>query len=189
MAFKRLTIDGYGQVEINNCAFRRDGRIEAQCAPDATSFSQIAVENGMLLAVDKVNGKVVFATSDSTLPVALVYSAEHGYKVEEDALKGFAIKPGDGFLPREGYLAVGDTWTENCIGYDSTVDSEWTSESAFVSALKGYKATRLYGGITDNGAIVISATAPTVGPVLLVTNGDTTMPDGSRGVQFQVIAD
>ena len=31
MATKRLVISGYGQVELNNVAFRRDGRIEAQC--------------------------------------------------------------------------------------------------------------------------------------------------------------
>ena len=30
MAQKRLVIDGYGQLELNNVAFRRDGRVEAQ---------------------------------------------------------------------------------------------------------------------------------------------------------------
>ena len=50
----RMIIDGYGQVELNNVAFRRDGRIEAQCKPDETDFSQAVVENGMLLAVDNV---------------------------------------------------------------------------------------------------------------------------------------
>ena len=55
MATKRLVISGYGQVELNNVAFRRDGRIEAQCAPNATDFANITVENGMLLAVDDAN--------------------------------------------------------------------------------------------------------------------------------------
>ena len=55
MATKRLVISGYGQVELNNVAFRRDGRIEAQCAPNATDFANIPVENGMLLAVDDAN--------------------------------------------------------------------------------------------------------------------------------------
>ena len=27
----KFTIDGYAQLELNNVAFRRDGRIEAQC--------------------------------------------------------------------------------------------------------------------------------------------------------------
>ena len=53
MALKRLVIDGYGQLEMNQVAYRRDGRIEAQCALDATDFKDVPAENGMLLAVDK----------------------------------------------------------------------------------------------------------------------------------------
>ena len=33
MAAKRLVIDGFAQLELNNVAFRRDiGRVEAQCS-------------------------------------------------------------------------------------------------------------------------------------------------------------
>ena len=39
MATKRFTIEGYGQIELNNVAFRRDGRIETQCHLDATDFA------------------------------------------------------------------------------------------------------------------------------------------------------
>ena len=61
MALKRFTIDGYGQIELNQCAFRRDGRIEAQCALYDKEFAKnqaeyvggkIYAENGMILAVD-----------------------------------------------------------------------------------------------------------------------------------------
>ena len=31
MALQRYKIDGYGQLELNAVAFRRSGRIEAQC--------------------------------------------------------------------------------------------------------------------------------------------------------------
>ena len=86
----RLVIDGYGQLEINNCAFRRDGRIEAQCKPDATDFSDAVVENGMILAVDNVARTVKFPT-DSSLPVALVYSAEHMYDERKPGLKNFYL--------------------------------------------------------------------------------------------------
>ena len=48
MAIKRMVIDGYGQVELNQVAFRRDGRIEAQCALDPTDFAKVSSENGML---------------------------------------------------------------------------------------------------------------------------------------------
>ena len=59
----RMVIDGYGQVELNNVAFRRDGRIEAQCALDTAAFgSQDVCENGMILRVDKANKKSSSAT-------------------------------------------------------------------------------------------------------------------------------
>ena len=189
MAIKRLTIDGYGQIELNNMAFRRDGRIEAQCAPDTTDFATAKVENGMLLAVDGANRKVKFAV-DGSLPIALNYSAEHMYDERTPGLKNFYLN-GNGkedFLPRLGYLSVGDKFTTNCICYDATVDTNWATESAFVSALASYKSTTLYGGISSQGAILVSATAPTVGPKLKVIE-KTTMPDATLGVKFQVLAD
>lgn len=187
MALTRLVIDGYGQIEINNCAFRRDGRIEAQCAPDSTNFSNAFVENGMLLAVDNVARTVKFAT-DSTLPIALTYSAEHMYDDRAPGLKNFKISGKDDFYPRLGYLAIGDKFTTNCISYDSAVDTGWTSESAFMSALASYAATALYGGAASDGSIKVSATKPTFGPVLRVT-AKTTMPDGTLGVKFQCYAE
>jgi len=188
MALTRLTIDGYGQIELNNVAFRRDGRIVAQCKPDATDFSSVPVENGMLLAVDEVNKTVKFA-EDSSLPIALNYSAEHIYDERTPGLKNFKIDATDDFYPRLGYLAVGDKFTTNCISYDSAVDTAFTAESVFISALKAYKTNALYGGAGADGTIVVSATQPTFGPVLKVINGNWTMPDGTIGVKFQVIAD
>lgn len=188
MALTRLTIDGYGQIELNNCAFRRDGRIEAQCAPDTTAFSQIMIENGMLLAVDNVN-RIVTLPTDNSLPIALNYSAEHIYDERTPGLKNFALK-GDGsedFYPRLGYLSVGDKYTTNCISYDASVDSDWTSESVFISALASYKEVPLYATAGSNGTHVISATAPTEGIKLRVIQ-KTTMPDGTLGVKFQVYA-
>ena len=70
MAIKRFTIDGYGQLELNNVAFRRDGRIEAQSKLDDTDFATVPAENGMLLAVDEVNRVVKFDV-DGSLPIAL----------------------------------------------------------------------------------------------------------------------
>ena len=183
MANKRYVIDGYGQVELNNCAFRRDGRIEAQCAPDTTDFSTAKVENGMLLAVDNVTRTVKFA-EDASLPVALVYTAEHIYDERTPGLKNFALNGKDDFLPRLGYLSVGDKFTENCICYST---SEFANDSAVDSALASYKTKALYGGISEIGAVALSTTAPTVGPVLKVV-ANNTMPDGSLGVKFQVIS-
>lgn len=181
---KRFAIDGYGQIEINNCAFRRDGRIEAQCAPDTTAFATAKVENGMLLAVDNVKRTVTFATG-SSLPVALVYSAEHIYDERTPGLKNFALNGKNDFYPRLGYLAIGDKFTSNCIAYST---SEWASDSALASALDSAIASGVYGGISTDGAILISATKPTIGPVLRVVK-KTTMPDGTFGLKFQCFAE
>lgn len=177
----RLKIDGFGQIEINNCAFRRDGRIEAQCAPDTTDFATAKLENGMLLAVDAANRTVKFATDDS-LPIALNYSAEHMYDERTPGLKNFYLNGTDDFFPRLGYLAVGDKFTTNCISHSEE------SDEAFITALGNYKTTKLYGGASADGSIAVSSTKPTYGPVLEVIE-KTTMPDGTLGVKFRCIAE
>ena len=123
MALKRMVIDGYGQVELNQVAFRRDGRIEAQCALDATDFATAPAENGMLLAVDNIT-RTVKLPKDASLPLALNYTAEHIYDERTPGLKNFKTEVG-GISPRLGYLSVGDKFVTNCIAYDS---DEFTKE-------------------------------------------------------------
>lgn len=184
MAIKRLVVDGYGQLELNNVAFRRDGRVEAQCALDATDFADTVAENGMLLAVDNVTRTVKFATDDS-LPIALNYTTEHMYDERKVGLKDFSLSIADGFYPRLGYLAVGDKFTTNCIAYD---DEEYADATAIKDAttVDALKETPVYGGISATGAILVSATKPEVGPVLLAVKGYT-MPDGQFGIKFQAV--
>lgn len=182
MATKRLVIDGFGQVELNNVAFRRDGRIEAQCAPDATDFANIPVENGMILAVDRANRSVKLPV-DATLPVALVYSTEHMYDERTPGLKNFRLHGTDDFLPRLGYFAVGDHWYTNTVCYDS---GEYTSEDELITALKAFKTAPVYGKVDATGAVALTATAPVSGLKLKVVNYGT-MPDGQKGVQLQVL--
>ena len=183
MAFKRFTIDGYGQLELNNVAFRRDGRVEAQCALDETDFAEVPAENGMLLAVDRVNRTVKFATDDS-LPIALNYTAEHMYDERANALKDFKLERGT-FLPRLGYLSVGDLFTTNCIGYDTT---DFANDAAVKAVkLSGTGAVTVYGGISDEGVIAIAKAAPQEGPVLKAVEV-TTMPDGTFAFKFQVLS-
>ena len=182
MATKRLVIDGFGQVELNNVAFRRDGRIVAQCAPDATDFASIPVENGMILAVDEANRTVKLPVDDS-LPLALVYSTEHIYDERIPGLKNFRLKGADDFLPRLGYFAIGDKWHTNTICYS---DTEFTNEAALITALKAYKTAAVYGKADATGAVCLTATAPTAGLKLKVVEYGT-MPDGQKGVKLQVL--
>lgn len=162
----RLDIKGYGQVELNNVAFRRDGRIEAQCK--AGEGMEI-IENGMLLAIDSVN-KTVAPATNGDLPIALVYSAEHVYD-EKMGLKNFKLNAEDDHLPRLGYLAVGDKFTTNCV--------------EILGAFEDVSAG-VYAGACETGAIRIFDGKPEFGPVLEVVK-KTTMPDGQKAIQFRVL--
>lgn len=184
MSVQRLTINGYGQLELNNVAFRRDGRIEAQCKLDATDFATAVAENGMLLAVDNVN-RTVKIPDDGSLPIALNYSAEHQYDDRKSGLKDFSLAKGE-FYPRLGYLSVGDKFTTNTISYDTT---DFATDAALKAATTATAlgTTPLYGGIsTTDGTILVADSKPSVGPVLLVVKGYT-MPDGQFGIKFQVL--
>lgn len=184
MALKRMIIDGFGQLELNQVAFRRDGRIEAQCSLDETDFAEIPAENGMLLAVDNVRRIVKFPVEGEIYPIALNYTAEHMYDQRSDALKDFKLER-KSFLPRLGYLSVQDKFTTNCICYD---DAEFADEAAIKEAYAKIEEEPIYGGISEMGAIKISKEIPAEGPVLLAVTGTGagSMPDGQFAIKFQV---
>ena len=180
MSLKRLVIDGYGQLELNNVAFRRDGRIEAQCKLDETDFKSVPAENGMLLAVDNVKRVVRFPKSDAKMPLALHYSTEHMYDERPPGLKNFKLEKGS-FLPRMGYLAEGDKFTTNCICYD---DSDFSTEDLLVTALENVKETPLYAAPSTIGAWQITKTNTNARAIVLCK---TTMPDGQLAVKLQAL--
>ena len=183
MAVKRLLIDGFGQIELNQVAFRRDGRIEAQCAL-GEDFAEVPAENGMLLAVDNINRIVKFPVAGEVFPIALNYSTEHMYDERTTALRNFRLNQGE-FYPRLGYLDVGDKFTTNCLCAD---EEEFADVDAVKEAYEGEEL--LYGGISEIGAIKVSATKPEEGPVLLAVRGTGagSMPDGQFAIKFQVMA-
>lgn len=184
MANARFYKNGYGQFEPQNCAFMRDGRIEAQCKTGSAFTTNLPLENGMLVAVDKVKGEVDLADTTEIRPIGIVYTAEKIYDQMNPGLKNFKNDGADGFYPRVGYLSVGDKFTTNCIAADTTV---YANETALNSALAAVGTTPMYGTYTTNlGAIAISTAVPTAGPVLSVVK-KTTMPDGNPAVQFIVV--
>ena len=179
MAFTRLAIDGNGQIELNNVAFRRDGRIEAQCK------LSVAAENGMILAVDTAKREVRLPKAEGEdCPLAVVYTSEHIYSDREDGLKNFINK--EGSYPRMGYPAIHDIWTTNTIGYDS---SEFASNDAVVAAIKNAGKTALYGKVGAEGVVTLTATKPTSGLCFKVATGmgAGSMPNGQVGVKLEVI--
>ena len=183
----RMVIDGYGQVELNNVAFRRDGRIEAQCALDTAAFtSQVPCENGMILRVKKAEHKITFADASAANQLyALNYTTEHMYDERKPGLKSFSLSAqkgaaGEDFLPRVGYLAAGDLWTTNCIDLGA-----YPSAAAVASALAS--GTEVFAAVGTQGAAVLQSSAAAVGPVIQVIK-KTTMPDGQDAFQLQVLS-
>ena len=161
--------NGYAQLELNNAAFRRSGRIEAQCKiAEGIEY----LENGMLLAVNNAKRQVEFVGEDNAhLPVALHYSSEHMYDNRANALKDFKLEPGS-FLPRLGYLGAGDKYTTNCVDYAGDL---WAAISA---------GTVLYAHAGTDGYHLVNTTAD--GAIAIVI-GETTMPDGQKAVKFQAL--
>ena len=172
MADKKLNDGfGYGQIELNQCAFRRDGRIEAQCKIANADY----VENGMILAIDNTKHEVRYPAAGDYM-FGLNYTSEHMY--DERLVGGLKYykTDKDSFLPRLGYLAVGDKFTTNTVVYDAADIT-----------------TMVYGYVKagDNGYIRLSATEPSDAiagaPLLRVIDAKATMPNGAPAVKFQCI--
>jgi hypothetical protein len=172
MALKRLEIKGYGQLELNQAPFRRSGRIEAQCklAEDIEY-----VENGMLLAVNRKTRTIGMPTGAEGEVIALNYTTEHMYDERTKGLRHFRLD-NNTFLPRVGYVGLGDKWTTNCIAYDT---DEFEDEEALKDAVV---AGTVYGVPCELGAIKVTANKGTGFYVEVVKATD--MPDGQYAIQF-----
>lgn len=206
-----LIEEGYGQVELNHVAFRRDGRIEAQCAISRSfDYDSGGLENGTIVGVSAHRREVIPAWMtlqgnpiNFGLPYGLHYSAERTPNKRASGLKDFILKP-DGSLPRVGYLAEGDTFTTNNVVY-TIPDS--VSEDAPVSYYEQYFQSSVKNMI-DNGLCyaIIEEAQPRLSLVfsdsLHEISGDfakyprgplfhvsrlTTMPDGQRAVELHVL--
>ena len=165
MALTKLAKIGYGQLELNFAAFRRNGAIEAQCKmADGIEY----LENGMLLAVDRKNRTVGYPTGVEGEVIALNYTTEHMYDEREKGLKYFKLDKNT-FLPRLGYVGTPDKFTTNTVCYDDAAAIE-TYKYGKPCVEEGFKG---YIELTNerDGAYV---------EVLAVT----TMPDGQKAVKF-----
>lgn len=165
MALTKLIERGYGQLELNFAAFRRNGAIEAQCKlADGIEY----IENGMLLAVDRAARTVGYPTGAEGEVIALNYTTEHMYDERAKALKDFKLDK-NSFLPRLGYIGVADKFTTNTVVYDNAAELN-TYKYGKPCTTEGYKG---YIELTNDreGAYV---------QVLAVTD----MPDGQVAIKF-----
>jgi hypothetical protein len=165
MALTKLIEKGFGQLELNFAAFRRNGAIEAKCKM-AEGIDYL--ENGMLLAVDRKTYTVGYPTGAEDEVIALNYTTEHMYDERAKALKDFKLDKNT-FCPRLGYIGVADKFTTNTVVYDNT------------SALNTYK----YGKpcTTEGYKGYIELTNTREGACVEVIE-ITTMPDGQAAVKF-----
>lgn len=171
MALTKLAKKGYGQLELNFAAFRRNGAIEAQCKmADGIEY----LENGMLLAVDRKTRTVGYPTGTEGEVIALNYTTEHMYDERAKALKDFKLDKNT-FLPRLGYLGTADKFTTNTVAYDNG-----TTDAAKTPA--DYK----YGKpcTTEGFEGYIELTNTREGAIVEVIDAATTMPDGQPAVKF-----
>ena len=176
MALTKLAKTGYGQLELNFAAFRRNGAIEAQCKmADTIEY----LENGMLLVVDRANRTVYLpGTAGVKGPIALNYTTEHMYDERHQALKDFKLEK-DTFLPRLGYIGTADKFTTNTVCYDKETYAD-------VKAIKDALAEgAIYGKpCTEEGFKgYIELTNDREGAYVEVL-GVTTMPDGQTAIKF-----
>ena len=185
----RMVIDGFGQVELNNVAFRRDGRIEAQCALDTAAFTEnVPCENGMILRVKKAEHKITFADASAENQLyALNYTTEHMYDERRPGLKNFSLSAqknakGQDFYPRVGYL-----WTTNCIDFGDYASASNNEAGRLAAVASALASGEVFAAVGTEGAVVLGSAAPSVGPVIQVIK-KTTMPDGTDAFQLQVLS-
>lgn len=172
MALKKLIESGYGQLELNFAAFRRYGAIEAQCRlADGIEY----VENGMLLAIDRVNRTVGYPKGEANEVIALNYTTEHMYDEREKGLKHFRLEKNT-FLPRLGYIGVADKFTTNTVVYDDGTElaNYKYGRPCVEEGYEGYIELVTAEKKNEEGK------APACVQVLAVT----TMPDGQKAVKF-----
>ena len=194
MAMKRFPLEEYASLELNQVAFPQTGMVVSQ-TPLGEAFTKDApCENGMWVVADKSVGTINAPAAVTDKPIGIVYTAEKEYDLFHYGLKTFGRKIA-GDYPRVGILGVGDTVTTNCLQYD---DSEFaasgsgnnaiTSEQALYTALEAFATTPIYVVPVAGSAVPkLTKTKPASGIYGKVTKFYT-VPNGERGVKYQIIS-
>ena len=164
---------GYGQLELNQVAFPRTGRIEAQCALGSDFSEEVPAENGMILAIDKVNRTVGFPKGTDNEILALNYTSEHMYDDRDlGQLRKFKLVPGT-FYPRLGFLSVGDRFTTNTVKFNTAWESLDPKTGVYmIPGSEGYWEE----SSSVTGAKVVAQVVK-----------KTTMPDGQKAVKLLIV--
>ena len=184
MALKRFPLEQYASLELNQVAFPKTGMVVSQTPLGSAFTEQAPCENGMWVVADKAAGVIAAPAAATDKPIGIVYTAEKEYDMMHYGLKTFGRKIA-GDYPRVGILGVGDTVTTNCLQYDST---DFADDEALDTALKAIATTPLYVTIAAGSPVPkIVKTKPNSGIYAKVVKYYT-VPNGEKGVKYQIIS-
>lgn len=172
----------YATLELNQVAFPKTGMVVSQ-VPLGEEFTLDApCENGMWVVADKAAGVINSPAAATNKPIGIVYTTEKEYDDYNIGLKNFAHRVGA--YPRVGIFSLGDTVTTNCLQYN---DTTYATEAALFAALEAYATTPVYVAPVAGSAVPqLTATKPGSGTYGKVTKFYT-MPNGERGVKYEIV--
>ncbi len=181
MAMNRFPCEKYASVELNQVAFPKTGMVVSQ-VPLGSDFSSVPCENGMWVVADKAAGVIAAPTAVTDKLIGIVYTAEKEYDNSDYGLKNHYDVEGD--YPRVGLLGVGDTITTNCLQYNT---SNFADDAALTSALEDLDTNALYVGIKAASAVPEILTAAPASGIYGKIVKYYTVPNGEKGVKYQIV--
>lgn len=183
MAMNRFPLEQYATLELNQVAFSKTGMVVSQ-TPLGDAFTKDApCENGMWVVADKAAGAINAPAAVTDKLIGIVYTTEKEYDIFHYGLKTFGRKIA-GDYPRVGILGVGDTVTTNCLQYDTT---NFADDEALDTALKALDTTPLYVGIHAGSAVPEILKAAPVNGIYAKIVKYYTVPNGEKGVKYQIV--
>lgn len=212
MAIKFFDCKGFGQLELNQVWFTRDGAIEAQCELDPDAFAanypmtateatsgKIYGEVGAFLMVDKAKKIATIPTTAldaKGLNMGINYSTERIYNQFTPGRRNYCMITGE-FYPRIGYTSKGERFTTNTVAWETSADIFTTANPDFDSKIMydDVKAalaagTEVYAFVVNgsDGKLVIGADpADALGGVYAHVVKAYTNPDKTLSFMFEII--
>ena len=182
---KRFPCENYASLELNQVAFPKTGMVVSQVPLGAGFTADAPCENGMWVVADKAAGAINAPAAATDKPIGIVYTAEKEYNdVRTWGLKNFGRKVA-GDYPRVGILGLGDTVTTNCLQYN---DSDYATVADLESALAQIATHPLYVVPTSGSAVPqLTDEEPASGIYGKVVKYYT-MPNGEKGVKYQIVS-
>lgn len=178
----RFPVEKYASLELNQVAFPKTGMVVSQTPLDAYFDATKPCENGMWVVADKAAGTIKAPHTAGDTLIGIVYTAEKEYDNYNIGLKNFKKFAGD--YPRVGILGLGDTVTTNCLQYN---ESTYATFNALETALNA--GTQFYvRAVADSPVPELTASTPTSGTTFGKVVKYYTMPNGEKGIKYQIVS-